>query len=91
MKELPPELRVFEQGREGPSRLSLASPNPPIFASADDLKAKEAAYRMNVHVNTLKKMLRSGMVMGAYRIGTRGDWRIPVKSLELFKERGGSR
>lgn len=54
-----------------------------------DLKAAEAALLMDIHVNTLKRMLKRGILPG-YRIGTRGDWRISRDAIDMFKNRGGS-
>lgn len=62
----------------------------PIYAAQSDLKASEAARLMNVHVHTLKRMLKAGLLVGAYRIGTRGDWRIPMQTIENFKNHGGT-
>ena len=83
---------MFQQGgrtlnrTDRPSDLIL-----PAYAQATDLKAAEAARLLSVHLNTMKKMLQRGYVVGAYRIGSRGDWRVPLESIAKFKERGGTR
>jgi excisionase family DNA binding protein len=56
-----------------------------------DLKAQEAALILGIHLNTLKRMLLSNRIPGAYRIGSRGDWRIPRSAIEEFKIHGGTR
>ena len=56
-----------------------------------DLKAQEAALILGIHLNTLKRMLISNRLPSAYRIGSRGDWRIPRSAIEEFKIHGGTR
>ena len=51
-----------------------------------DLKPKDVAVLLNVHVNTVKRWLSLGWFIGAYRLGTRGDWRIPRDSLNNVKQ-----
>ena len=55
-----------------------------------DLRPREAAIFLGVHVNTIKRMLHAKQLPGAYRIGIRGDWRIPRSSLHEYKLRGGT-
>lgn len=52
-----------------------------------DLKPAEAAEILGIHVNTMKKLLKSGQIDG-YRIGTRGDWRIPREVINQYRLRG---
>jgi len=52
---------------------------------ARDLKPRDVALLLNIHVNTVKRWLALCWFTGAYRLGTRGDWRIPRDSLESVK------
>ena len=54
------------------------------------LTASEAAVELGVHVNTVKRLLSENRLPGAYRIGKRGDWRIPRTSIEAYKAAGGT-
>jgi len=74
------------------SRRSSGSPEAGLeakkFAEIEllrDLKPKDVAVLLNIHVNTVKRWLSNGWFDGAYRLGTRGDWRIPRRSLENVK------
>lgn len=87
--DLPPELAEFlreEEIRVDPA----AQKTVEEVAPGKDFKAAEAAVFLNVHVNTLKRMLAAGSFAGVYRVGSRGDWRIPRESLQNFKDRGGT-
>lgn len=52
-----------------------------------DLKAGQVAAELQVHVNTVKRMLHRGEMPGAYQISTRGDWRVPREALDTYKRR----
>jgi excisionase family DNA binding protein len=47
------------------------------------LTAKEAAKRLHVHVNTVKRMIRSG-ALPHYRFGERGDIRLSVEDVDAW-------
>jgi excisionase family DNA binding protein len=89
--DIPDDLRMFEGDVSAHPVLEIPVPVAPAYAQPTDMKIKQAAFALNVHPNTLKRMLKLGMVIGAYRIGSRGDWRIPISALDSFKSHGGSR
>ena len=50
------------------------------------LTSTEAAMRLNVHINTLRRWTNIG-VLKSYRIGIRGDRRIKTDDIESFVEK----
>lgn len=87
---LPPELAEFlrqeqDKLREDPG----AQRTLEEVAPEQDLRLNDAARLLSVHPNTMRRMLKQGAIYGAYRVGTRGDWRVPRAGIESFKERGG--
>ena len=50
----------------------------------EDLKPKDAARALGVHVNTIKRWVWRGE-LPAYRISSRGDLRIRSADLEAFR------
>lgn len=88
--DFPDDLRMFEGDVSTHPVLEITRPVAPAYAQPTDMKIKQASLALNVHPNTLKRMLRLGMVVGAYRIGSRGDWRIPISAIDSFKSHGGS-
>lgn len=51
--------------------------------TADLLTAKQAASRLAVHVNTVKRMVRLGQIPH-YRIGDRGDLRFDPADIDAW-------
>ena len=47
------------------------------------LTAKEAAARLHVHVNTVKRMVRLGEI-AHYRFGVRGDLRFHAEDVDAW-------
>lgn len=92
----PPAPPVLDNTR-GPTRppavfVSLSGPAKEAIAASPSrpLKPAEAAELLAVHVNTIKRYIDAGWFPGAFRVGRRGDWRLPPESIERFKRRGGS-
>lgn len=48
------------------------------------LTIREVATALHVHPNTVKRLVRRGLIHPAYRISARGDWRIPQASLDTY-------
>jgi excisionase family DNA binding protein len=49
---------------------------------------KEVAFRLNVHVNSIRRWLKTGKIKGC-RAGRLGHWKIPRSEVERFFEGSG--
>ncbi len=49
--------------------------------ATNDFKVLEAAGELRIHPETIRVWLREGRFPHAYRLGRRGDWRIPPHDL----------
>ncbi len=52
------------------------------------LTVTEAAERLRVNPETIRRMLRDGRLRGSQPVGPRAGWRIPTSEIERL-ERGG--
>jgi len=50
-----------------------------------DLTVTELAYVLRLHPKSVRRHLRSGHLPSAYRLGPRGQWRVPLAAIEAFK------
>ncbi len=48
----------------------------------------KAAKRLGYQVRTLSGKAKRGEIPGAFRLGDRGHWRIPVEALERIAQNG---
>ncbi len=58
----------------------------------DDLfTIRETAAVLHVSVKTIRRMLKSKRLRGAFRVGAgRGDWRIPASTIEAYKRKSAA-
>lgn len=54
-----------------------------------DYRVQEIAHIMGVCGDTARRLVRQGIVPGAYRAG--GEWRIIREAFDAWRESGGSR
>ena len=54
------------------------------------LTVRQVAERLQVHVITVQRWLRSGRLRGIRLGGTKAGWRIPASELQRFLSAGGS-
>ena len=50
----------------------------------DVLSVSEVAALYGVHIESVRRWLREG-TLGGYRLGAKGDWRIPREALDRFE------
>lgn len=65
------------------SKKQIKPASQPVLNPKDMLTARDVARLLNVHINTVRRWSRGG-VLKSYRIGSRGDRRFQREDVERF-------
>lgn len=69
-----------------------AVPQRRQLVAAGYLRVPEAAQRLDVHVNTVRRWLRNGTLQGGMPGGDKSGYRIPIAAIdELLAQQNGTR
>lgn len=55
--------------------------------TTEDLTRDEAQKALRLRKQTMLRLIRSGSFPGAYRVGDRGEYRIPRSDIDAYKRR----